>query len=133
MRSKAPLALMEQLVMLLVFAMAAALCLRAFALSDQISRQGEVRDQAVLQVQNMAETLKSCGGDYEKAATLLGGRWDGAQWEWQLSPASAYSARAVPEESREPLLGKARVTAFSADGTCLFTLSVAWQEEAAYG
>lgn len=32
MRSKAPLALMEQMVMVLVFALAAALCLQAFAL-----------------------------------------------------------------------------------------------------
>ena len=39
MRSKAPLALMEQMVMVLVFALAAALCLQAFALADRISRQ----------------------------------------------------------------------------------------------
>ena len=38
MRSKAPLALMEQMVMVLVFALAAALCLQAFALADRISR-----------------------------------------------------------------------------------------------
>ena len=31
MRSKAPLALMEQMVMVLVFALAAALCLQSFA------------------------------------------------------------------------------------------------------
>ena len=47
MRSKAPLAMMEQMVMLLVFALAAALCLQAFVKSDQLSQQGEVRDRAV--------------------------------------------------------------------------------------
>ena len=46
MRSKAPLALMEQMVMVLVFALAAALCLQAFALADRISRQNAERDQA---------------------------------------------------------------------------------------
>ena len=39
MKSRAPLALMEQMVMLLVFALAAALCLQAFVRSDNISRQ----------------------------------------------------------------------------------------------
>lgn len=47
MRSKAPLALMEQMVMVLVFALAAALCLQAFALADRISRQNAERDQAL--------------------------------------------------------------------------------------
>ena len=37
MRSKAPLLLMEQMVMLLVFALAAALCLQAFVKSDGLS------------------------------------------------------------------------------------------------
>ena len=48
MKSKAPLALMEQIIMVLVFALAAALCLRTFALSDRMSREGELRDGAVL-------------------------------------------------------------------------------------
>ena len=34
MRSKTPLALMEQMVMVLVFALAAALCLQVFVVSD---------------------------------------------------------------------------------------------------
>ena len=38
MRSKAPLVMMEQMVMLLVFALAAALCLQAFVRSDEIGR-----------------------------------------------------------------------------------------------
>ena len=35
MRSKSPLALMEQVVMVLVFALAAALCIQVFVFSDQ--------------------------------------------------------------------------------------------------
>ena len=41
MRSKAPLLLMEQMVMLLVFALAAALCVQAFVKSDAISARGD--------------------------------------------------------------------------------------------
>ena len=48
MRSKAPLILMEQMVMLLVFALAAALCLQAFVKSDELSARGEARDRAAV-------------------------------------------------------------------------------------
>ena len=60
MRSKAPLVLMEQLVMVLVFALAAALCVQVFVLSDQTSRSHEARDRAVVAAQNAAENLKGC-------------------------------------------------------------------------
>ncbi len=37
MKSKAPLVLMEQIIMLLVFALAAAICLQAFIKADALS------------------------------------------------------------------------------------------------
>ena len=61
MRSKASLLLMEQLVMLLVFALAAALCLNVFVRADEISRQTAVWDEATRIAQNAAEVLKSGG------------------------------------------------------------------------
>ena len=39
MKNKAPLSLMEQLIMLLVFALSVALCLQIFVFSAQISRR----------------------------------------------------------------------------------------------
>ena len=48
MRSKAPLMMIEQMVMLLVFALAAVLCLQAFTLSQNISQQNVYRDRAVI-------------------------------------------------------------------------------------
>jgi len=73
MRSKAPLAMLEQLVMLLVFALAAALCLQAFVLADRISKDSALYDHAVLDVQQAAEAVKHCGGDLQQAQQLLGG------------------------------------------------------------
>ena len=64
MKSRAPLVMMEQLVMVLVFALAAAVCVRIFALSDRLSLENETRDRAVTAVQNAAETLKACRGNY---------------------------------------------------------------------
>ena len=58
MRSKAPLVLMEQLIMVLVFAVAAALCLRMFVGSDNLSRRYAATDRTVLEAQAAAEQLK---------------------------------------------------------------------------
>lgn len=67
MKSRAPLALMEQMVMLLVFALAAALCLQAFVKSDQISLKSEARSNAALAAQNTAEIICHSGGTLEHA------------------------------------------------------------------
>lgn len=79
MKSRAPLALMEQMVMLLVFALAAALCLQAFVKSDQISLKSEARSSAALAAQNTAEIIRHSGGTLEHAlaetAERQGGRY----------------------------------------------------------
>lgn len=135
MRSKAPLVLMEQLLMVLVFALAAALCLQVFVLSAQTSEKNEERDRAVTLCQTAAETLKHCHGDYAAAAALLGGQWDGHTWglsydkDWEVTGGTgAYVVFAVPADSGSPLLGAAEVMALRADGEPLFGLSAAWQE-----
>ena len=142
MRSKAPLALMEQLVMVLVFALAAALCVQAFALSGRLSQQDERRDHALLAAQNAAETLKSTHGDYARAAQEFGGAWDGAQWVCALDETgaptggaqSAYLLLVVPEDSGSAFLGRAAITVCDADGGTLAALPIAWQtaKEAAH-
>ena len=117
MKSKAPLSLMEQLVMLLVFALAAALCLQVFLLSGQMSLRGEARDRAVTQVQNAAEVLKATSGDAQQAAELLG-------------PAAAEKGlRLVIEQtdSGVPLLGKAEIRVYFEEEE-LFNLQTGWQE-----
>ena len=43
-RSKAPLALMEQIIMILVFALAAAVCLQAFVYANGLSTRGEKKN-----------------------------------------------------------------------------------------
>ena len=135
MRSKAPLALMEQLIMVLVFALAAVLCLRAFVWSDQRSRQDETRDQAVLCAQNAAETLRHVRGDGAAAQARLGGVWDGQVWTLtydsggQSDPLTpAFTLTLQPQPGGVPYLGQALVTADTPDGTRLVQLTVRWQE-----
>ena len=138
MRSKAPLALMEQLIMVLVFALAAALCLRAFAAADSQSRRQALRDGAAVQGQSMAEVLKSCGGDLARAAQRYGGTaseegwvclFDGA-WRQTEDPAQALCRVEATPGAGAPGLGRAQVSGWAAgEAEALFTLSVAWQEE----
>ena len=140
MKSKAPLALMEQLVMVLVFALAAALCLQVFVLSDRMSQRSEARDHAVVQVQNVAETLKGYDGDLSESAARLGGIADekslqiGYDTDWRPVPVaeSIYLVQAVRTEEEDPLLGSAHVFAQTVDGDVLFQVNVCWQEVAAH-
>ena len=138
MRSKAPLALMEQMIMVLVFALAAALCLRAFAASDDLSREKELRDRALTEGQSMAELAKACSGQLFLAAGIYGGTWDGTLWvcffdgdwnETQREEEAACRLEVAPEPGEEGL-GQAQVTAWAAgEEEPLFSFPVAWQEE----
>ena len=58
MKNKGSLVLMEQLLMVLVFAIAAAFCLQAFALSQKISRQFTQTDRASAAAQSAADAEK---------------------------------------------------------------------------
>lgn len=136
MHSKAPLALMEQIIMLLVFALSAALCLQVFALSGRISHEMEDRAYAVTQVRNAAESIKISGGDLEKHAEIFGGKTEDGSWkafyneEWDpVSEENAvYTVEAVPTETENEFLGAAEISAFEKNGKELFKLKVAWQE-----
>lgn len=135
MRSRAPLALLEQILMLLVFAVAAVICLRVFLWSDDASRRGADRDHALVCAQTAAEVLKSCGGDLDRAAETLGGTTADGQWviaydeEWDISAEEEeFTLRAAPLP-QNGLLGRAEVTVVQGEDT-LAALTVAWQEVA---
>ena len=155
MRSKAPLMMMEQMVMLLVFALAAALCLQAFVKSDGISRRSEARDRAVIAAQNAAEAIRYCGGDGAHALTgaaeLLGADYrQGLFWldydeNWTPIPSGdcgmekpkdkyRLSAQGIPSET--PGLWTVQVvvecTEDPSEPEILFELNVSWQEDSAH-
>lgn len=126
MRSKTPLVLMEQLVMVLIFALAAALCLRCFVGADRLSARNALRDDGVLAAQTAAETIKGCGGDYEKAAELLGGQWSDGRITVDRDGLTLFVA---PADSGNALLGSASIEVYAGDDDrLLFDLTVLWQE-----
>ena len=127
---------MEQLVMLLIFALAAALCLQIFVFSSQISRECEIRDGAVAVAQNAAETLKATCGDLEEATRLYGGILREEKWLMGLDEAwqevsvddAAYCLTVTLLEEDTPLLGMAEVAVQNQEAESIFQISVAWQE-----
>ena len=101
MRNKSPLALMEQVLMVLVFALAAALCLQGFVLSNRISTRMETRNKAVSLAQNAAEIVKYYSGDLSEVAQQLNGHWDGNVLQADYVPAGHLTPAQSPSLSWE--------------------------------
>lgn len=141
-RSKVPLVLMEQLMMLLVFALAAAVCLRIFVFADHASRQVQDRDRAAELVQNTAQVLQHTGGDFSRSAELLDAQhWDedslmiDYDGEWVLADKTMrYTLGASRSTTDTPYLGKAQVWCRDeAEDRELFRVEIAWQEVVEHG
>lgn len=149
MKSKAPLVLMEQMVMLVVFALAAALCVQAFVRSDAASRRNEARDRSVALCQNAAELIQHNGGVEAGLMELHGEVYEDngvyhayydqdMNYVWSQpgcgmeAPEMVYCLEVTPLDSGAKGLGKARVEVVSIqDGSSIFAIEVAWQEEVA--
>lgn len=118
MRSKTPLILMEQLVMVLVFALAAAICLRIFVYAEGISKRNEALATAALLAQNTAEELKMSRGE--------------ALLDWEDGEACMYTERdglrmEVQESASVDGLREVCLRVFD-QAELLFEIPVAWQE-----
>lgn len=124
MKNKAPLSLTEQIIMLLVLAVAAVLCLQVFLWADRQADHSSLMDSAMHQVQNAAEVLKSANGDLDAAAQAAGGIVTDGLW---LLETDAFQIRVTPQDSGNTLLGVAKITA-EAEGLLLTELTVCWQE-----
>lgn len=128
MRSKSPLVLIEQMLMLLVFAIAAAVCVRAFVWAEERSEFNSDRSYAAVYVQSAAETVKACRGDLTRAAGLL----ENCAVEGGVltQTVDGCTVRVTLAAEDDPLTGRADVSAVDEDGAELLSVSVAWQEVA---
>ena len=123
MKQKQALMLIELVVMLLVFALAAALCLQAFAWAQTTTLQSSRKDLVYNRAQEAAEQLKNTAGDYE----ALGGRLENGSYHLWLE--DGLVLRAEPLQLQQAGLGGARICVYDAEGSCLVQLEVCWQEE----
>ena len=121
MRNRAFLPLIEQILMIAVFAIAAAICIGCFASARKISLETEMTDRAVILAQNTAENIK-LEGLYEAKSTT---------YDDELRPSEdniKYTVICEPIEDEDEFLGSARIYVVSDEKT-LFELTVCWQEE----
>lgn len=137
MKNKATLVLIEQAIMLPVFAFAATLCLAAFVWANKTSAEDAVINLASVQAQSAAEVLKACGGDMEEAAEIFGGTWNGQSWtvcyneQWMQDADGQYMLTAASEEESVEYLGAANICVYREE-VCLVSLGIAWQEDGVY-
>ncbi len=134
-RNKVPLLLMEQLIMVLVFAFTATFCIQAFVLSSQFSKESQAKDKAVNFAQNVIETLIANQGNIEELEQLFGGNADNDNWtltldeNWSESEKSEFVV-IVNKENTNGYLGEAKVIVKNQKGKALFEQNIAWQEVA---
>ncbi len=139
MKNKTFLPLLEQVIMVLFFALAAAVCLLVFSHASEISNNSEALDLAVVCAQNTAETLKSTNGDLESAALLLTGTSDAytlklyATADGSFVKSSHESIKldliATKFICPNPYFEGALICVYDQKGACIYELEVHWQKE----
>lgn len=128
MKNRAALVLMEQLVVVLVFALAASLCLLAFSRAHKISAETALRDQATDLAVTGSEALKAHRGDLEAAGEYLQGQVEEGTllvFRQDLRMEIRLTGSQIPN------LGQAEVGIFRENtGECIYSLTICWQEVA---
>ena len=134
MKSKAPLVMMEQIVMVLIFALAAALCLQTFVLSGKISKETEIVNKAVIEAQNVAERMKAesvSSVTKEAKQTEEGFRlfYDDMWNEVSLADEAEFYMDICPVNHDNEYFWRAEIVVKEKDGTELFSIPAAGQKE----
>ena len=138
-RSKSTLFLIEQLIVVTVFAICAAACVRILAASYFIATESRDLGNAIHAAEGGAESFKAVGGDFGKAAHILGGTAfsDGGvdvavvyyDKHWQVSAEAeacySMSIRAGAPEPASPLLSSGELSVDKVTGERLIGFDVA--------
>jgi len=111
MKSKTPLALIEQTLMILVFSIAAAVCISAFVHADSVSENTKALSTAVFKAQAAAELFKAGEDDIS------------------LDDESGFSLSLSYKDSPHQNLIAAEITVCDEDGDILCVLPVYRQKE----
>ena len=120
MKHRTPLVLIELTVMLLVFSLAAVLCLQGFAWASAQSLEESQKDQALQQLQNTAELLKA--GQDVPESMLFDENWQ------PVTENHSFLLRIVPVEQEISYVSTVWLEVTKADGSSLGELAVSWQE-----
>lgn len=136
MKQKTFVPLMEQICMICIFALAAALCLQGFALASRMSEDRHAKDCALISAQNTAEILKEYKGDLPAASQILCGtvengaitiRYDRNGCATADALDTFYILTAELLKSEQVGLGTARIYV-TYDNDVIFEITTGWQE-----
>lgn len=131
MKNKSFLMLIEQQIMIMVFAVAAAICIKTFVYSDLVSRNTEVRDSAVVAAQNAAQCLKQAEGDIDSVSERFGGRNENGAWvieygdDWTQSDEASFRIVVLVRDDQK-YIGEGVIRVYDGD-ELVFEMPVSWQ------
>ncbi|MBE6972351.1 MAG: hypothetical protein E7440_00475 [Ruminococcaceae bacterium] len=132
MKNRTSLLIMELLVMVLVFALAGALCLRMFVWAEQSVRDQAQRHGALLLAQNVAQRLKSIEKERPESVDQTETMFYDAVWE-PCDPPGEYRLEVSRLPTAYTTLGSARIRVYGAGEAPLAQLDVNWQEVENHG
>jgi len=128
-RSKAGLFLIELIVVITVFSVSAAVCLRIFFMAHQLSVESRNLSHASVEVQSAADCYKSMKGDIHATAEFLDGDCgpDGVLYlyydeHWERVDVLEAASFSVSVTETAP--GKGRILAEDTDGAAIFSVNV---------
>lgn len=137
--SKAPLVLMEQVIMVVVFALAAALCVQAFVYARGVSLAIADRDHALGITQTLAEQAKATKGDLKTMSGTVGGIYVNDSLihyydsEWNMVDGKKQAAYEIVLEKDVKVHECQHATITShklTEEKPIFSMKIAWQEDA---
>ncbi len=120
-RGKTPLSLMEQVVMVLVFAIAAAICVQAFVLARKMSLEAVETDHALNVCQNMAEEVKASHGKISTPVMTYDDNWVDNVENY------TYKVEFIVDKTNRTY-SEGTVTVTKNDKEEIYRLPVCWQE-----
>lgn len=124
-RSKAPLALMEQIIMILVFALTAAVCLQAFVYSNNLSEEGDKENMAASHAQEVVETCKMYSGDLDQVQLKLSG--ERTENGIRVFYEEDHMTVVLEITEQSDWLGRAKVSVQDEKDQEIFSVDTAWQ------
>lgn len=85
-RSKSGLFMIELVIVIVIFSILSAECLKVFFHSRQIADQSQNLSRSTLAVQSVADCYKSANGDLKQVTEIMGGVLDGEKLTLYFSP-----------------------------------------------
>ena len=121
-RSKSPLALMEQVIMVLVFALTAAICVQAFVTARSLSIRSKNKDKALEICQTVAEKYKAEQPDHVPEDICYNEKWQ------EDTKDVAYRVRYFAESENDYHICGRLVVMDEQKNKVLCQLRLAWQK-----